>query len=147
MIFTGGDYMHRHHSALDEINAASYDARQATLKKTKKSGDNMADEKNTVETTQPADAGAQGKQQQISIRLERANVTFTNFTLVTGTPEEVIVDLGINTNMQQVSIDNRVGMTYATARRLAGALNETLRRFEQAVQQARGRQGGTGTGA
>ena len=108
-------------------------------------------EKKEKEITAPADLGtpaatntaAPGKQQQISVRFDQAEVTFANFTLVTGTPEEVIVDFGINTNAQQVNVDTRIGMTYPTARRLAAALNETIRRFEQAVQQARTRQTGT----
>jgi hypothetical protein len=93
----------------------------------------------------PSTTGQGQQQQQIAVRFDRAKVGFSNFTLVTGTPEEVIVDFGVNTNAQQVNVDARIGMTYATARRLAAALTETIKRFEQAVQQARARQGGPTT--
>jgi len=67
-------------------------------------------------------------------------VRFSNFTVVTGTAEEVIIDFAVAINPQQANVTTRMGMTYASARRLLGALTETLKRHDRMAQQARARQ-------
>lgn len=62
---------------------------------------------------------------------------YTNFCRVTGTPEELIVDFGLNTQgagvpTQPIKLTQRVVMNYYTAKRLLGALQMSIARHEQA---------------
>ncbi|MCE9553834.1 MAG: DUF3467 domain-containing protein [Planctomycetes bacterium] len=63
--------------------------------------------------------------------------TYTNFCRVTGTPEELIVDFGLNTQgaavpTQPIRLTQRTVMNYYTAKRLLGALQMSVARHEQA---------------
>ncbi|MCE9554698.1 MAG: DUF3467 domain-containing protein [Planctomycetes bacterium] len=63
--------------------------------------------------------------------------TYTNFCRVTGTPEELIVDFGLNTQgaatpTQPIKLTQRTVMNYYTAKRLLGALQMSIVRHEQA---------------
>lgn len=105
----------------------------------------MNDQPKTPDSKPPAGApsspgpAGQSKQSQLAVRFDNAEVRFANFTVVTGTPEEVIVDFAVAINPQQANVSTRMGMTYATARRLVAALNETLKRHDQMAEQARAR--------
>ena len=62
---------------------------------------------------------------------------YTNFCRVTGTPEELIVDFGLNTQgagapTQPIKLTQRVVMNFYTAKRLMGALQMSIARHEQA---------------
>ncbi len=62
---------------------------------------------------------------------------YINFARVTGSPEEMIIDFGLNaqpfgTTDQPVPISERIVMNYYTAKRFLGALNMAVQRHEQA---------------
>ncbi len=71
------------------------------------------------------------------ISTAKAQVTYANFCRGTLTPEEIILDIGFNTNAfgvkvldEDLEITNRVVMSPATAKRLAMLLGDMLRRHE-----------------
>ncbi|PHR98988.1 MAG: hypothetical protein COA78_25560 [Blastopirellula sp.] len=73
---------------------------------------------------------------QLTINLDKAPKTYTNFSRVTGTPEELVIDFGLNTSVAgpsqpAIDIDQRIIMNYYTAKRLAAALEMSLKRHEQ----------------
>lgn len=83
----------------------------------------------------PADARQQ--QQQIKLDESRAMAAYANFCRVTGTPEEVILDLGLNaqpfgTPHDPIQVTQRIIMNYYTAKRMLAALHMTVQRHESA---------------
>ena len=62
---------------------------------------------------------------------------YTNFCRVTGTPEELIVDFGLNTQgagtpTHPIKLTQRAVMNFYTAKRLMAALQMSIARHEQA---------------
>src|SRR4051794_39304144 len=62
--------------------------------------------------------------------------TYSNFCRATATPEEVILDFGLNpqpfaTGRQDVKANQRLVMNFYTAKRLLTALGMTIQRHEQ----------------
>jgi hypothetical protein len=62
--------------------------------------------------------------------------TYTNFCRVTATPEEAILDFGLNAQpfapgRQDVKANQRIVMNFYTAKRLLTALDMTIQRHEQ----------------
>ena len=65
---------------------------------------------------------------------------YANFCRVTGTPEELIVDFGLNKQVSgntpdPVQLTQRIIVNFYTAKRLAGALMMAVQRHEQAFGQ------------
>ena len=63
--------------------------------------------------------------------------TYANFCRVTGTPEELIVDFGLNkqvggTSPETIQLTQRIIVNFFTAKRLAAALAMAVARHEQA---------------
>lgn len=63
--------------------------------------------------------------------------SYSNFCRVTATPEEVILDFGLNpqpfaTGRQDVKANERIVMNFYTAKRLLSALGMTIQRHEGA---------------
>jgi hypothetical protein len=61
---------------------------------------------------------------------------YSNFCRVTATPEEVILDFGLNpqpfaSGAQPVKVNQRIATNFYTAKRLMVALEATIRRHEQ----------------
>lgn len=88
-----------------------------------------------------ADAPTEGSasSQPAVPKVDDSKVTglYANFCRVTGTPEELIVDFGLNTQMrptddQPIALTQRVVMNYFSAKRLLQALTATVARHEQA---------------
>jgi len=66
--------------------------------------------------------------------------TYANFCRVTGTPEELIVDFGLNkqvagTSPETIQLTQRIIVNFYTAKRLAYALSMAVARHEQAFGQ------------
>ena len=66
-----------------------------------------------------------------------ARTAYSNFCRVTGTPEELIIEFGLNSQPQPVpsepiQIAERVVLNYYTAKRLLGALHMSVQRHEAA---------------
>jgi len=95
----------------------------------------MADEKK--ESAAPADAGKQQEQQRVQVNDDNATCSYANFCRVTGTPEELIVDFGLNSQpfgvpTEPVQITQRIVTNYYTAKRMLHALHLSVQRHEQA---------------
>jgi hypothetical protein len=74
---------------------------------------------------------------QFPVETSGMATTYVNFARVTGTPEELMLDLGLNTQTtpnpaEPVKITNRLVMNYYTVKRLLGALEMALQQHEQA---------------
>lgn len=85
----------------------------------------------------PATAG--DGQQQIQVQLDDSHATtcYANFCRVTGTPEEVVLDLGLNIQPfasanSTIPVTQRLIVNYFTAKRMLAALQMTVQRHEQA---------------
>lgn len=94
----------------------------------------MADEKQA-----PADPAAakQQEQQRVQVDDTHASCSYANFCRVTGTPEELIIDFGLNSQpfgvpSEPVIITQRLVTNYFTAKRLLHALHLSVQRHEQA---------------
>jgi hypothetical protein len=94
------------------------------------------DEGAKKEAEKPA---AEQQQAQQTLKVDDSNVTagYANFCRVSSTPEELILDLGLNPNPYAtgeitVTIDQRIIMNHFTAKRLLSALSMSLQRHEQA---------------
>lgn len=76
------------------------------------------------------------------IKLDESNVVaiYANFCRVTGTPEELIVDFGLNPQpmgvpSEPIPVSQRIVVNFYTAKRLYHALGMTLQRHEAAFGQ------------
>jgi hypothetical protein len=63
------------------------------------------------------------------------SAAYANFCRVTGTPEELVLDFGLNTQMtpvatEPVKLTHRLVMNYFTAKRLLGALHMAVQQHE-----------------
>ena len=74
---------------------------------------------------------------QIEVDTDATFAAYANFCRVTGTPEELIVDFGLNPqpigpSTTPVKISQRIILNYYTAKRRLGALSMSIQRHEQA---------------
>ncbi|MFO0909640.1 MAG: DUF3467 domain-containing protein [Isosphaeraceae bacterium] len=83
-------------------------------------------------------APAQGQQPVTEVFVDDSGTlpSYSNFCRVTATPEEVILDFGLNpqpfaTGRQDVKANQRIVMNFYTAKRLLTALGMTIQRHEQ----------------
>jgi hypothetical protein len=91
-------------------------------------------EKAPVEETQAAPVQ---QQQMMQVEVEDSHVTasYANFCRVTGSPEELIVDFGLNPQpvgipKNPITVTQRVIVNYYTAKRLLHALSLSVQRHE-----------------
>jgi hypothetical protein len=96
-------------------------------------------EKNEVappaeETKAPAPAP---QQQMVQVEVDDSHVTasYANFCRVTGSPEELIIDFGLNPQpvgvpKNPITVTQRVIVNYYTAKRLLHALSLSVQRHE-----------------
>jgi len=95
-----------------------------------------ADDQTKAET--PADNPAQkAEQQRVQVNDDKASCSYANFCRVTGTPEELIIDFGLNSQpfgvpSEPVQITQRIVTNYYTAKRMLHALHLSVQRHEQA---------------
>jgi hypothetical protein len=104
----------------------------------------MADEKQSTGQQQAEEPAAGGPgapgdaaRQQIQIDDKEATSLYANFCRVTGTPEEMIIDFGLNaqpfgTPTEPIAVKQRIVTNYYTAKRLLHALAMSVQRHEQA---------------
>jgi hypothetical protein len=85
-----------------------------------------------------ANPQAQGQQPTTEVFVDDSATlpSYSNFCRVTATPEEVILDFGLNpqpfaTGRQDVKANQRIVMNFYTAKRLLTALGMTIQRHEQ----------------
>ncbi len=94
-----------------------------------------ASQRNEKEATPPADMASTPTRQQLHIDDSKAIPLYANFCRVTGTPEELIVDFGLNpqpmgTPIEPIAITQRIITNYYTAKRMLHALQLTIQRHE-----------------
>jgi hypothetical protein len=85
---------------------------------------------------QPAQQPAQQQTTEVIVDDSGTLPSYSNFCRVTATPEEVILDFGLNpqpfaTGRQEVKANQRIVMNFFTAKRLLTALGMTIQRHEQ----------------
>jgi hypothetical protein len=72
---------------------------------------------------------------QFSVDSTALSTAYANFCRVTGTPEELVLDFGLNTQMtpqptEPVKLTHRLVVNYFTAKRLLGALHMAVQQHE-----------------
>jgi hypothetical protein len=91
------------------------------------------------ETKSPTAGETAGQQQaapvQFNVDTTAMTSGYTNWYRVTGTPEELILDFGLNPQMGQmptepIKLTQRLVMNFFTAKRLLGALQFAVQRHE-----------------
>src|SRR5881396_4279983 len=95
----------------------------------------MADELRTPETTNPTPPTGQPPQQQFTTDASQISTVYTNFCRVSVTPEELVLDFGLNTQMiptgtETVKLSHRIVMNFFTAKRLLLALSQVVQQHE-----------------
>jgi hypothetical protein len=91
----------------------------------------MAEDKGVVQ-------GDAAGQQTVQIPVDAAGLlaSYANFFRVTGTPEELVLDFGLNTQQmtatgpEVVKLSHRLVLSFYTAKRLLGALQWAVNRYE-----------------
>jgi len=83
------------------------------------------------------EAAAAAPQQQVSVDDSHAVCSYANFCRVTGSPEELIIDFGLNSQpmgvpTEPIGIKQRIIVNFFTAKRLLAALHMSVQRHEQA---------------
>lgn len=90
-------------------------------------------------TPAPAAAGEGRQQQQQPVQVQvlddTANAHYANFCRVTGSPEELIVDFGLNPQpigvpKDPIRVNQRIILNFFTAKRLLAALQMSVARHE-----------------
>ena len=92
----------------------------------------MADEAKEIKS-----AANQEQQVRVQVDDKGALCSYANFCRVTGTPEELIIDFGLNSQpygvpSEAVQITQRIVTNYFTAKRMLHALHLSVQRHEQA---------------
>ncbi len=94
-------------------------------------------ESGTTSPAAPAAAGdAQGQQQvQVQVNDQDALALYANFCRVTGSPEELIIDFGLNPQpigvpKDPIQVKQRIIVNFFTAKRLLAALQMSVARHE-----------------
>ena len=89
-------------------------------------------------TQKPAQPTPEQQQRvQVSVDDADALTSYANFCRVTGTPDELIVDFGLNSQpfgapTSPIKITQRLVINFFTAKRLLAALNMSIQRHEAA---------------
>jgi len=91
----------------------------------------------TEQAQAPAQAQPQMQQRQVVVDASKATALYSNFCRVTGTPEELIVDFGLNSQpmgipTEPIEVTQRIIVNYFTAKRMLAALQMSLARHEAA---------------
>lgn len=89
-----------------------------------------------AENGQSSEKQTQMNQKPIQVDDSRAVCCYANFCRVTGSPEELIVDFGLNgqpmgASDQPVEITQRTVLNFYTAKRLLHALHASISRHEE----------------
>ena len=123
-----------------------------------KTPDNPEPEKKDAEVPAPTEqsSGApapaqQQAQQRVQIEIDDSKViaTYANFCRVTGSPEELIIDFGLNPQpfgvpTSPIPVNQRIITNFYTAKRMLHALTLTVQRHEATFVQLVERHGGDG---
>ena len=97
----------------------------------------MADQDQAGDGDQPQAAPQQQQAPRVEVTDKHAISLYANFCRVTGTPEELILDFGLNAQpfgvpTEPVDVKQRIVVNYFTAKRMLQALHMSVQRHEQA---------------
>lgn len=97
----------------------------------------MAKEEEKKPDAPAAQPPQQQQQQQVQVDDSTAVCSYANFCRVTGSPEELIIDFGLNSQpmgvpTEPIGIKQRIIVNFFTAKRLLAALHMSVQRHEQA---------------
>ncbi len=89
----------------------------------------------TAASAKPQPQAPQPQQTEVHVDDTGTLPSYSNFCRVTATPEEVILDFGLNpqpfaTGRQDVKANQRIVMNFFTAKRLLTAMGMTIQRHE-----------------
>jgi hypothetical protein len=97
----------------------------------------MANEEAPVVAAEPAPPAAPARPVQTQLRVDDSNILalYANFCRVTGTPEELIIDFGLNPQpvgipTEPIKVGQRIIVNFFTAKRLLAALSMSVQRHE-----------------
>jgi hypothetical protein len=98
----------------------------------------MSEEGKPQPQAQPQQPQQQATPQQVpqfSVDTSNLSTAYANFCRVTGTPEELVLDFGLNTQMQPhpgeaIKLTHRLVINFFTAKRLLGALHMAVQQHE-----------------
>ena len=90
-----------------------------------------------AEETPAAPPAQQAQSYQVQVDDSKVLATYANFCRVTGSPEELIIDFGLNTQpmgvpAEPIEVLERIVLNYYTAKRMLAALQMSLQRHEAA---------------
>jgi Protein of unknown function (DUF3467) len=80
--------------------------------------------------------GGPQRQPEFTVDTSALSTNYANFCRVTGTPEELVLDFGLNTQMspvaggEPVKLTHRLVLNFYTAKRLLGALHMAVQQHE-----------------
>ncbi len=105
------------------------------MSKTPEKPENEAVEATEDQAAQAPQGPAQAQRFQVQIDDAKALASYANFCRVTGTPEELIIDFGLNPQpigvpVQPIVITQRIITNFYTAKRMLHALTLTVQRHE-----------------
>jgi hypothetical protein len=88
-----------------------------------------------AEETKPAAPAPQQQMMQVEVDDSHVTASYANFCRVTGSPEELIIDFGLNPQpvgvpKNPITVTQRVIVNYYTAKRLLHALSLSVQRHE-----------------
>jgi hypothetical protein len=97
----------------------------------------VADQERTGENAEGEQAQAGQQMHRVEVTDKHAISLYANFCRVTGTPEELILDFGLNAQpfgvpTEPVDVKQRIVVNYYTAKRMLQALHMSVQRHEQA---------------
>jgi len=87
--------------------------------------------------SKPPEGAPQQAQMQVQLDDSKVISCYANFCRVTGTPEELIIDFGLNTQPmgvpeKPIGVQQRIILNHYTAKRLLAALQLSIQRHEAA---------------
>lgn len=97
----------------------------------------MAEQEQQEEQAAAQTPADQQRQARVEVVDKNAVCLYANFCRVTGTPEELILDFGLNAQpfgvpTEPVEVKQRIVTNYFTAKRMLQALHMSVQRHEQA---------------
>lgn len=107
-------------------------------KSSAKNDKDKAAEAPAAEETQAQGQAQQPAPEQVELKVNDEDVvcSYSNFCRVTGSPEELIIDFGLNPNgfrvpRNPINIKQRIVVNYFTAKRLLAALSMSVQNHER----------------
>ncbi|MEM7313042.1 MAG: DUF3467 domain-containing protein [Planctomycetota bacterium] len=94
-------------------------------------------DKPAAKPAEGAPAAPAAKRAEVTFDDSKTIACYANFCRVTGTPEELIIDFGLNNQpmgvpTESIPISQRIIVNFFTAKRLLGALSMSIQRHEAA---------------